>query len=175
MFCATCGSSTDNEVCRVCGTPVSSSSTIDAVSTVLAGWWSRVGATIIDGLVMLVPALVLELLLGIFIGQIVAIGLQALYMIALLTQPDGQTLGNRAVQTRVRDSLTGRTISLRQGVIRWAIIAIYSVLEFISSTGSGSMTVSVSLLALADCLYPLFNARKQTIHDRIARTIVVRA
>lgn len=174
MFCANCGSSLDDGVCRVCGTPVKGIVT-NAVSSVLAGWWSRVGATVIDSLVLIIPTLVLDLILGNLVGQFVAIGLQAAYMIGLQTQASGQTLGNRAVQTRVRDSLTGHTISVRQAAIRWAIIAIYSVLEIFSSAGSSSLTLVVSVLALADCLYPLFNPRKQTIHDRIAGTIVVRA
>jgi uncharacterized RDD family membrane protein YckC len=175
MFCGNCGSTVDDAVCRVCGTPIETPVAFDAVSTVLAGWWSRVGATVIDSLILIVPTLMLDLLLGNLLGQIAAIGLQAAYMIRLQTQPDGQTLGNRAVQTRVRDSLTGQSISVRQAAIRWAVIAVYGVLEILSSTGSASLTATVSLLALADCLYPLMNPRKQTIHDRIARTIVVRA
>ena len=174
MFCANCGSSVDAAVCRVCGTPVQAGAH-DAVSTVLAGWWSRVGATIIDSLFLIVPTLVLDLLLGNLVGQIVAIGVQATYMIGLQTQPSGQTLGNRALQTRVRDALTGHTISVRQATVRWACIAVYGILEVFSSTGSSSFTALVSVLALADCLYPLVSPRKQTIHDRIARTIVVRA
>jgi uncharacterized RDD family membrane protein YckC len=142
---------------------------------VLAGWWSRVGATLIDSLVLIVPTLLLDLLLGNLLGQIVAIGVQAAYMISLQTKPSGQTLGNRALQTRVRDSLTGHTISVRQAALRWAFIAVYGVLEIVSSAGSNSLTVFVSLLALADCLYPLFNSRRQTLHDRLAHTIVVRA
>lgn len=175
MFCANCGSSVDDAVCRVCGTAVHGAVTNEAVSTVLAGWWSRVGATVIDSLILIMPTLVLDLLLGNLLGQVVAIGVQAVYMIGLQTQPSGQTLGNRALQTRVRDSLTGHTISMRQAAVRWAFIAVYGVLEVFSSAGSSSLTLLVSLLALADCLYPLFNPRKQTIHDRIARTIVVRA
>ncbi len=175
MFCANCGSSVDDAVCRVCGTPVHATVDNDAVSSVLAGWWSRVGATLIDSLVLIVPTLMLDLVLGNLVGQIVAIGVQAAYMISLQTKPSGQTLGNRAVQTRVRDSLTGHVITVRQAAIRWAFIAVYGILEILSSTGSSTLTVSVSLLALADCLYPLVNPRKQTIHDRIARTIVVRA
>ena len=174
MICTNCGSPVDGATCRVCGTPVLADTRTDAVTTVLAGWWSRVGATIIDSLVLVVPTLVLDLLLGSLIGQIVAVGVQAAYMIGLQTKPAGQTLGNRALQTRVRDALTGRTISVRQAAVRWGFIAFYGVLEVLSSTGASSLTAAVSLLALADCLYPLFNPRKQTIHDRLARTIVVR-
>ena len=78
------------------------------------------------------------------------------------------------VQTRVRDALTGHVITRRQAAIRWVVVAVYGVLGTLLSTRSLPSRVPVGLLAVADCLYPLFNARKQTIHDRIARTIVVR-
>ncbi len=175
MICANCGSPVESATCRVCGTHVAGVGAPDVVSTVLAGWWSRVGATVIDSLVLLIPTLVLDVVLGTFFGQIMAIALQAAYMIGLQTKPAGQTLGNRALQTRVRDALTGGVITVRQASVRWGFIAFYAVLEILSSTGSSSLTATVSLVALADCLYPLFNVRKQTIHDRLARTIVVRA
>ena len=175
MICANCGSSLSDEVCRVCGTPLVSASNIETVSPVLAGWWSRVGATVIDSMILIVPTLLLDLLLGSVLGQIAAVLAQAAYMIGLQTRSQGQTIGNRAVQTRVRDSLTGNTITSRQALIRWAFTAIYSVLEILSSASATTLTVVISLLALADCLYPLFNSRKQTLHDLVARTIVVRA
>jgi uncharacterized RDD family membrane protein YckC len=35
--------------------------------------------------------------------------------------------------------------------------------------------VCVGFIAIIDCLFPLLNPRKQTLHDRLAGTIVVRA
>jgi uncharacterized RDD family membrane protein YckC len=134
-----------------------------------------VWATLIDSIIFVMPTLVFVLLLGNILGEITAVGAQAVYMVILQIQPDGQTLGNRAAQTRVRDALTGQVISRGQAVVRWAVIAIYSVLATTSSTGLDTLTGVVIVIALADCLYPLFNPRKQTIHDRVARTIVVRA
>jgi uncharacterized RDD family membrane protein YckC len=175
MFCANCGSTSDDNVCRVCGSPALDAGSRDTVSPILAGWWSRVAATLTDSFILVMPTLVFILLLGNILGEITTIGAQAVYMVILQSQPDGQTLGNRLAQTRVRDALTGQVISRGQAVVRWAVIAIYSVLATTSSTGLGTITGTVSVIALADCLYPLFNPRKQTIHDRVARTIVVRA
>jgi len=175
MFCANCGSTSDDNVCRVCGSPALEAGSLDTVSPILAGWWSRVWATLIDSIIFVMPTLVFVLLLGNILGEITAVGAQAVYMVILQIQPDGQTLGNRAAQTRVRDALTGQVISRGQAVVRWAVIAIYSVLATTSSTGLDTLTGVVIVIALADCLYPLFNPRKQTIHDRVARTIVVRA
>ncbi len=174
MFCANCGSISDDNGCRVCGTPATPANALDVATPVLAGWWSRVAATLIDTLVLLIPTLVLVLLLGNVLGEIGALLAQATYMVALQSRPDGQTLGNRAAQTRVRDALTGHVITRGQGSLRWLVIALYSVLSTVSSAGTKPL-VAVSLIGVADCLYPLFNSRKQTIHDRLARTIVVRA
>ncbi len=174
MFCANCGSLSDANVCRVCGTPATPANHMDLATPILAGWWSRVAATLIDTVVLLIPTLVLVLLLGNILGEIAALAAQATYMVALQSRPDGQTLGNRAAQTRVRDALTGQVITRGQGVLRWVVIALYSVLSTLTSAGTKPL-LAVSLIGVVDCLYPLFNARKQTIHDRLARTIVVRA
>ncbi|HEY5302797.1 MAG TPA: RDD family protein [Acidimicrobiales bacterium] len=173
MFCANCGSMSDDDVCRVCGTPALYADPFDTASPILAGWWSRVTATLIDALVLFVPTLILALLLGNVLGVLASVAAQAIYMISMQTKPDGQTLGNRAARTRVRDALTGQVITNGQGLVRWLVIAVYSVASTLSTAGTTPL-LAISLLGLADCLYPLFNARKQTIHDRIARTIVVR-
>ncbi len=160
-------------MCRVCGTPAVRPDPFDTATPILAGWWSRVAATLVDALVLFVPTLILALLLGNVLGVLASIATQAIYMISMQTKPDGQTLGNRAAHTRVRDALTGQVISNGQGLVRWLVIAVYSVASTLSTAGTMPL-LTISLLGLADCLYPLFNVRKQTIHDRIARTIVVR-
>jgi uncharacterized RDD family membrane protein YckC len=175
MFCANCGSTSDDEVCRVCGTRASEATFDDTVSTVLAGWWSRVAATVVDSVILIAPTLLLVVLLGNLFGEIAALAAQAAYLIVLQTTPDGQTLGNRIAQTRVRDALTGHTISRRQAVIRWILIGAYGVLGSLPSAGSRGFVVCVGFIAIIDCLFPLLNPRKQTLHDRLAGTIVVRA
>jgi uncharacterized RDD family membrane protein YckC len=148
---------------------------LDTVTPVLAGWWSRVTATLIDSVILIAPTLLLVLLLGNLFGEIAALVAQAAYLIVLQTTPDGQTLGNRIAQTRVRDALTGHTISRRQAVIRWVLIGTYGVLGTLPNSGSGGFAITVGFLALFDCLFPLWSPRKQTLHDRMAGTIVLRA
>ena len=174
MFCINCGSTSDVEVCRVCGARAGATDLIDAVSPVLAGWWSRVSATLIDSIVLIAPTLLLVVLLGNLLGLIAAMATQAAYLMALQTRPDGQTLGNRIAQTRVRDALTGHTISARQALIRWLVLGVYGVLGTLPQSASRGFVV-VGLFGVVDCLFPLWNSRHQTLHDRWARTIVVRA
>lgn len=159
----------------MCGTPASDATSRDTVSPVLAGYWSRVVATLVDSVVLLAPTLVMVLLLGNLLGEFAAALAQALYLIALQTTPAGQTLGNRVAQTRVRDALTGHTISRRQATVRWVPLGVYGTLGALPGAGSGGAALIVGCLAVADCLWPLWNPRRQTLHDRLAGTIVVRA
>ena len=91
-------------------------------------------------------------------------------MFVLLTKPAAQTIGNRAVGTRVRNATDGGPISPNQVLRRFGLVALYS---FLIVFGAGAVTL-VGLAAIADSLFPLFTPRKQTLHDMYARTIVVR-
>jgi len=72
--------------------------------------------------------------------------------------------------TRVRDAVTGERITKQQSMTRWFAMTVYGlVLVF----GSNLALLAYVAIYLTDNLYPLFNPRKQTIHDRIAGTIVV--
>lgn len=176
MNCAHCGSEVRGLYCNVCGEASHTDSTTDSATgaVVLAGWWRRVGATITDEVILFLPATMLFFLVnavaGSLAGAFAGIALGGVYMVKLLASPHGQTLGNRTVTTQVRDALTGGAISTQQALKRWGFVALYSVFETI---GQPSVTYIVTLIGVIDCLYPLFNARKQTLHDRFAGTLVV--
>jgi len=175
MYCTQCGSETTGPRCSVCGQLVGMNSVVDVGSpTSLAGWWRRVGATFSDDLILILPTLFAADLVGAFAGNIGAVvaglAVQGFYMVYLLASEKGQTLGNRIAATRVRDALTGQPISRRQAVRRWGFIAAYGALGPVG----GAITAAVAVVAIVDILYPLFNPRKQTLHDRFAGTIVVK-
>lgn len=140
----------------------------------LAGWWRRVGATFADDLVLIIPtSFVVSLFTqadGFYLGGLAGLVLEGLYMVKLLSIPRGQTIGNRVAATRVRDASTGKAITLLQAVKRWGFIAAYGVIGLVP--GAASIYI-VGVIALVDSLYPLFNPRKQTLHDKFAATIVV--
>ena len=167
--------------CQVCGassstTAVATNAPDPVTGQALAGWWRRVGATFADDLVLILPYLVLVSLFAALMGSLggVVVGTLAegLYFVNLLGSERGQTIGNRVAATRVRDAVTGQAITKPKALVRWGVIAIYTA---IGVTGSEYGVVIVGVIGLADILYPLFNARKQTIHDRIAGTIVILA
>jgi uncharacterized RDD family membrane protein YckC len=123
----------------------------------LAGWWQRVGASLVDGILLLVAFFVLARLIG-GIGILLSIILDAVYITMMLAR-DGQTLGNKAVRTRVVDSRTGGPLTTGKALGRWASQA---VLGFIS------------LIGLLDVLWPLWDRQNQTLHDKMASTVVLR-
>lgn len=123
----------------------------------LAGWWLRVGATIVDGLVLAIPNFILRYAgAG---GSLLALVVDAAY-ITLMLGSRGQTVGNMAVHTRVVDSQTGGPISYGKALGRWASELLLVILLLIPW--------------ILSILWPLWDANNQTLHDKMAGTVVLR-
>ncbi|HET9078690.1 MAG TPA: RDD family protein [Acidimicrobiales bacterium] len=133
----------------------------------LAGWWSRVGATIIDGIIIGIPAFLLFYAAGSgSVGarasaEIVVVIAEALYFTLMLSR-QGRTVGNMAVGTRVIDARTGGPLSTGKALGRWAAQLLF-----------GLLSVALFIPTLLDYLWPLWDRRNQTLHDKIAGTLVV--
>lgn len=162
--------------CPVCGAarPSNARGPIDPVTgLMLAGWWRRVGATVSDNLILLIPTLVVGSLFislgGAVVGVIAALAVNGLYTVKFLSGARGQTIGNRVAASRVRDATSGRGLTVAQAFRRWAFIAVYTLV--LLGPQPASQVVFYALL-FADCLYPLVDARNRTLHDRFAGTIV---
>jgi uncharacterized RDD family membrane protein YckC len=131
-----------------------------------AGWWSRVGAYLVDMVILLV-SLFLVAAIGGAAGRGVAITLVVVWLIAVLLgywvyfegSESGQTIGKRALGIRVRDDGGGRA-SYGQALGR------NLVARFIGL---------IPLIGLVDLLWPLWDNANQCLHDKAASTIVVRA
>ena len=181
MYCANCGTKIESDRCAVCGAesvpPPSTTAHVgrrDPVTGLaLAEWGLRVGATIVDGLVLLVPEFLILLAIGLrrtftttnplyFNLAVLAVG--GLYSVYFLSRPRGQTIGNRAAKTRVVSASSGDSLTFKTSIIRWLVIGAFSF--------SYLFYVGV-LLAPLDYLWPLWDPRRQTLHDKIAGTIVV--
>lgn len=127
----------------------------------LSGWWRRVGATIIDALLIAIP---IGFVLGLAnttqsIIDLVFLAAFFLY-ITLLLGGSGQTLGNRAVSTRVVDANRGTPIGNNRAAVR-ALVQIVLQITFIGW--------------IIDFLWPLFDSRNQTLHDKAAGSLVILA
>lgn len=127
----------------------------------LAGWWRRVGASIIDGLIIGLPSYgIAQAGVNVRI-LVVVIGL--LYTVTLLGYR-GRTVGNIALGTTTvaanPDSATGPGIGYPRALLRWF------VQEALSITVIGG---------ILDLLWPLWDDNNQTIHDKAASTLVIRS
>jgi uncharacterized RDD family membrane protein YckC len=177
MYCPSCGSQIEGSPCSVCGTAFGAATSAGFTTSgpAYAGWWRRVGATLVDDLILFMPTLlvvaVVTSITDSVVGALAGVAIQGLYMVTLLASPRGQTFGNRVAASVVRDATSGLGISTQQAVRRWGFIAVYSAFALGNSSGAALV---VGLLGLIDCLFPLFNAQKQTLHDLFAGTVVVR-
>ena len=138
----------------------------------LASYGSRVGATLLDGVIVAVVAVIAAILAGgsgaeedttgyIVIGAALLSGL--LYAPALMCRSgahNGQTLGKQALKIRVvrqdAAAMTASTALLR---------------EFVGKALLGL----IPFFTIVDYLFPLGDSRQQAIHDKLASTFVVRA
>lgn len=160
-----------------------------------AGFWARFGALLIDSIItglMFVPAIIAvaagptritrcsvddagnvtigeqinslcEVPTGGTIAAAVLLGLLALigvlvYFAVLEGGPTGQTLGKRALGIRVVDASTGGPIGTGRALGR------YLFKSFISGN-----------ICFLGYLWALWDGRKQTWHDKVVTSVVVRA
>jgi uncharacterized RDD family membrane protein YckC len=152
---------------------------------VLASWLSRVGAAIIDGLIIGVVALVPFLVLGAalsvgfsgdsgdvwaaffgFILAVVCISLVALlYAPVMMARTDGKTLGRMAFNIRVV-----RTSGERM-TFWWAFLREVVIKSFLFGIiGSATFGIASAL----DVLWPLWDEENRALHDFICATRVVK-
>jgi uncharacterized RDD family membrane protein YckC len=131
-----------------------------------AGWWSRVGAYILDAILLFV-LLIVVIVVGHAIGAGVLILLLCLwflfgwlgYWVYFEGSESGQTIGKRALGIRVRNDRGGRA-SYGQAFGRNIVARLIGIIPF---------------AGLADVLWPLWDGRHQCLHDKAASTVVVRA
>lgn len=147
-----------------------------------ASWWSRVGASIIDGLIgfaiAIIPIVIGAILAfkdaetdpytgdvtggvdagGIFVmiagyALIFAFGI---WNAVFRQGRTGQTLGKQAVGIQVVNQNTGQFLGAGGAFLRWLMMTL------------------LGGLCLLNYLWPLWDAKKQTWHDMIADSVVIR-
>jgi uncharacterized RDD family membrane protein YckC len=153
---------------------------------VLATWLSRVGAQLIDGLIITVGALILFLPVGAALGIGAAsdskTGLAAaiagfilwgfcimfvvfLYAPVMMARTNGKTLGRMAMNIRVVRT-SGAPITFGFAMLREVVVKAF-LFWFISG-------FTLGLASLADYLWPLWDEENRALHDFIVSTRVVR-
>lgn len=169
------------------GPPVSAPSAALSGAHVLAGWWSRVGAALIDGLIVGIGSLVLlialtapfgigffadesvgviSILVGLLFATLCVTIVAFLYAPAMMARTNGQTLGRMVVGIRVvrakGQEMTFGWAMLREVAVKALLFGVASSLTF-------------GLASLLDVLWPLWDEEHRALHDFIVDTRVIRA
>jgi uncharacterized RDD family membrane protein YckC len=175
MKCPHCGTETSATYCTNCGQLVVANGAKDIVTEqVLAGWGMRVGASIIDYLIMFVPVVILKDLLGSITGSVVFLVIFCAYLVTQWLIYDGRSVGNRVMHTQVRDAISGGPVSNAQALWRYFYLIVYVIFDIVGvGTGANTLIFLAFVYFFVDLLYPLWDKRKQTMHDKLAHTIVI--
>jgi uncharacterized RDD family membrane protein YckC len=122
-----------------------------------AGFWSRLGAVLID-------SIILGMLYGILLAAVDPGVAYLVYIVANYTYftileggPSGQTVGKKALGIRVIDFRAGGPIGYGRGLLR-------NLAKILSS-----------IVFALGYLWMLWDPEKQTWHDKLATTVVVPA
>ena len=163
-----------------------------SASYVLAGWWSRVGAVLLDDLVLLVPMILLILALHEYtVTHYVNLDgttgtnvssqntwadglLWLLYAAWLVCRPgrrNGQTVGKQGTHIRVVRN-DGSPVDLTTALVREGI---GKALPFVLITIPPVLSGLAAIYLLLDYLWPLWDRENRALHDHLARTHVIRS
>lgn len=178
--CTDCGRDISERArtCPACGAPGPAAGTITIGTSgpvpsglQLASYGARAGAWLIDFAVVFIPVLLIALAFftaastGSEAAGLSIVPLFFLWIVVtILYKPlmegwRGQTVGKMAVSIKVVGT-EGSPCGYGKAFLRWLIGAIINVVPF---------------GFLVDVLWPLWDERKQTLHDKVAATLVVRA
>jgi len=133
--------------------------------TGLAAWWKRLVALVVDNaLLYAVSALVaIQGTSSTTVSDLrllTELVLTFLYF-GYLNGVHGQTVGKRLLGIRVVDVDTGEPVGLARGLARYGVVALLSM--------------ALVVPEIIDGLWPLRDPRRQSWHDKVARTLVVNA
>jgi uncharacterized RDD family membrane protein YckC len=148
----------------------------------LSGWWRRVGAQIIDWIIIGVVAGIIGAIVGIatlepgtglldsagFVWAVILAQfvVSIAYYAVIMPRTNGQTVGKMALEIRVvRED--GAAVSAGWSVLREVVVIdlLFGALgQFL-----------FGLPALLDYLWPLWDTKNQALHDKIVKSRVVRA
>jgi uncharacterized RDD family membrane protein YckC len=133
-----------------------------------ASWGSRIGAYLLDTLIIVVPlvvlivvAVVVDLWALVAIGYLGTLVVPFVYFTYFHGGARGQTPGKRAVGIRVVSDDTGESIGYGRAFGRYAITVLFAWVLF--------------LPIVLDYLWPLWDSKNQSLHDKVVSSVVVRA
>jgi uncharacterized RDD family membrane protein YckC len=147
-----------------------------------ANWGERLAAFLLDGaLVLVVVSLALtptgvDRVLGWeLLGGAILLVVLPLYLALSEGLTHGRTLGKRALRIAARDRETLAPIGYGRAFRRQSLLLAFAASLFVPllSASLAPVTAILSLVLGADYLWPLWDRRKQALHDKLASSLVV--
>lgn len=133
-----------------------------------ASWGSRIGAYLLDTLIIVIPlvvliivAVVVDLWALVVIGYLGTLVVPFVYFTYFHGGTSGQTPGKRALGFRVVSDDAGESIGYGRAFGRYAITVLFAWVLF--------------LPLVLDYLWPLWDSKNQSLHDKVVSSVVVRA
>ena len=120
-----------------------------------AGFWERFGAAILDGLILMVPNLILQYMVGRYAAIPINLVIGWLYAALQESSPVQATLGKKALGLKVT-TLNGDRITFGQ------------------ATGRHFGKWISAIILFWGYLMMIWDDQKQTLHDKMASTLVVK-
>ena len=127
-----------------------------------ADWWRRFLALVIDFGVLWLPTWAATRSMDRPVRLIASTVVGAIYFALLNGGAKGQTLGKMVWGVRVRDAATGGPLGQAKAALRYLAPALLSIVTF-------------GLIWFPDGLWLFWDRRRQTLHDKIAGSVVVSA
>jgi uncharacterized RDD family membrane protein YckC len=93
------------------------------------------------------------------LGVLLIFAANILYKVLLEGSERGQTVGKIALRIRVRDANTSGPAGYGKAALRWLV--------------SWVLWIALWIPGVIDDLFPLWDKKRQTLHDKAASTIVV--
>jgi uncharacterized RDD family membrane protein YckC len=152
---------------------------------VLAGWWRRAAAQLIDGVIVGIGAIILvvaitapfsvgffasdgvgvaSILVGLFVAVVATSIVALIYAPAMMARTNGKTVGRSVMGTRVVRA-GGEPITFTFAMVREVLVKSL-LFGFIGS-------ITFGLAPLLDVLWPLWDEENRALHDFVVNTRTV--
>jgi uncharacterized RDD family membrane protein YckC len=122
---------------------------------IYGGFWERFFAALIDGIILVIPNYLLQAIFGELEGSVIFIVVGWLYYASMESGANQATFGKKAMGLKVTDE-GGSRISFGQ------------------ATGRHFGRYISTLILLIGYLMMLWDDKKQTLHDKMAGTLVIK-
>ena len=136
----------------------------ETVAAPMADWWRRFAALVIDIAIMWIPLAFLTRDMGRIPGFFVGTAVGVTYFSLLNGGRRGQTLGKMVWDVKVRDAATGGPLGVPKAAVRYLAPTLLFLIPIVGF-----------FLWIVDGLWPLWDGRRQAMHDKLAGSMVVRA